>query len=71
MNFGKALQLLQQGDCVRLNSWKEDVFLELQIPDTYSKMTAPYIYVESRYGRVPWNPTQIELLSDEWEDAGP
>ncbi len=30
-------------------------------------MTAPYLYVESRFGRVPWKETMIELLSEEWE----
>jgi hypothetical protein len=30
-------------------------------------MTAPYLYVESRFGRVPWKETFIELFSEEWE----
>ena len=29
-------------------------------------MTAPYLYVESRFGRVPWKETMIELFSIEW-----
>lgn len=31
------------------------------------QMTAPYLYVESRFGRVPWKETMIELFSEEWE----
>jgi hypothetical protein len=30
-------------------------------------MTAPYLYVQSRFGKVPWRETMIELFSEEWE----
>lgn len=30
-------------------------------------MTAPYLYVESRFGRVPWKETMIELFAESWE----
>jgi len=30
-------------------------------------MTVSYLYVESRFGRVPWKETMIELLSEDWE----
>lgn len=69
MNFGQALQRLSQGHAVRLATWSTDVSIKLQVPDANSKMTAPYLYVESRFGRVPWNATQIETLSVEWEIA--
>lgn len=32
-----------------------------------SLMTAPFLYVESRYGKVPWKETMIELFADNWE----
>ena len=51
---------------MRLPKWSEDVIIRVQNPDEHSKMTAPYLYVESRFGRVPWIPTQIEMFSDEW-----
>lgn len=69
LSFGHALELLKTGHAIRLPHWKSDVRIKLQTPDAYSKMTAPYLYVESRYGRVPWIPTQIELLSNNWELA--
>lgn len=70
MTFGKALDLINYKDkflAMRLPQWKEDVKIMVQFPDEHSKMTAPYLYVESRFGCVPWIPTQIELLSDSWE----
>lgn len=52
---------------MRLPSWSPDVVIRVQKPDEHSKMTAPYLYVESRFGRVPWKETMIELFSNSWE----
>lgn len=52
---------------MRLPSWSPDVVIRIQFPDEHSKMTAPYLYVESRFGCVPWKETMIELFSEEWE----
>ena len=51
---------------MRLPHWKEDAVVRAQYSDEYSKMTAPYLYVESSIGRVPWKETMIELFSEEW-----
>lgn len=67
MSFGDALKLVKRGLGMRLPQWKEDVVIRAQFPDEHSKMTAPYLYVESRFGRVPWRETEIELFSEEWE----
>lgn len=67
LNFGIALELIKQGAKVALPYWNDDVFLSIQNPDKNSKMTAPYIYVTSRFGLVPWVATQIELLSEKWK----
>lgn len=69
LSFGAAFDYLKIGnvDYMRLPQWKEDVKIRIQRPDENSKMTAPYLYVESRFGRVPWKETMIELFSGEWE----
>ena len=67
MSFGDALKLVKRGMGMRLPQWKEDVVIRAQFPDEHSKMTAPYLYVESRFGRIPWRETEIELFSEEWE----
>lgn len=66
LNFGEALEALKIGKSVRLPNWSPDVKIRAQYPDENSKMTAPYLYVESRYGRVPWKETMIELFSEDW-----
>ena len=67
MNFGKALEQVKQGKGMRLSKWSKDVVVRAQYPDEHSKMTAPYLYVESRFGRIPWKETMIELFSQDWE----
>lgn len=67
--FGAVLDALKVGWMARLPHWSDDVRIVLQNPDENSKMTHPYLYVESRYGRVPWKETFVELLSDSWEIA--
>lgn len=52
---------------MRLPQWKEDVVIRAQYPDENSKMTAPYLYVESRFGKVPWKETMIELFAESWQ----
>ncbi|WP_080875555.1 Thoeris anti-defense Tad2 family protein [Oceanobacillus timonensis] len=67
MNFGEAFEQVKQGKGMRLPQWSDDVVIRAQFPDEHSKMTAPYLYVESRFGRVPWKETNIELFSEKWE----
>jgi hypothetical protein len=66
MNFGDAFEQVKKGKGMRLPQWSSDVVIKAQYPDYDSKMTAPYLYVESRYGAVPWKETMIELFSEDW-----
>ena len=69
LSFGLAFDMVRMDTenlGMRLPSWKEDVVVRIQMPDANSKMTAPYLYGESRFGRVPWKETMIELFSIEW-----
>lgn len=70
MTFGRAFDLINRKTVnlgMRLPNWQHDVIIRVQFPDEHSKMTAPYLYVESRFGKVPWKETMIELFSDKWE----
>lgn len=67
MNFGEAFEQVKNGMAMRLPQWAEDVSIRAQFPDEHSKMTAPYLYVKSRFGMIPWKETMIELFSEEWE----
>ena len=67
VGFGEALEAMKAGKGARLPKWSEDVVIRAQYPDEHSKMTAQYLYVESRFGRVPWKETMIELFSEDWE----
>lgn len=77
MNFGNAIELLKQGKRVKRKGWNgKGIFLELQTPDEYSKMTHPYIYIDTTgletsnpnapKDRVPWLASQTDMLSEDW-----
>ena len=65
--FSEALRQCKNGKGMRLSQWAKDVVVRCQRTDVHSKMTAPYLYVESRFGKVPWKETMIELFADNWE----
>jgi hypothetical protein len=78
MTFGLAIEAMRQGKRVARKGWNgKDIFIQLQVPDEYSKMTQPYIYIDTLglktnnpnapKGRVPWLASQTDMLSDDWE----
>lgn len=67
MNFGEAFEQVKKGKGMRLPRWQKDVVIKAQYPDEHSKMTAPYLYVQSGFGKVPWKETMIELFAENWE----
>ncbi len=67
MSFGQAFEEVKKGKAMRLPKWSEDVKIRAQYPDEHSKMTHPYLYVESRFGRVPWKETIVELFAEDWQ----
>lgn len=76
-DFGDALIELKNGKRVARKGWNgKGIFLELQVPDEYSKMTQPYIYIDTLglqtdnpdapKGRVPWLASQTDMLAEDW-----
>lgn len=63
---------------VRLRNGK-GIFIKLQVPDEHSKMTSPYIYIDTTGLRsnnpdaprscVPWLASQTDMLAEDWEIA--
>lgn len=71
VTFGTALDTIQKDPTstlgMRLPAWKSDVVIRVQHPDKNSKMTHPYLYVQSRFGCVPWKETVVEMFADDWQ----
>lgn len=70
MNFSQALELLKDGKIIYREGWNgKGMSLCLQEPDTYSKMTLPYIFMRTAQGDlVPWVASQTDILSDDWAE---
>ncbi|RLI68826.1 MAG: DUF2829 domain-containing protein [Candidatus Gerdarchaeota archaeon] len=81
MDFGKALHELKAGRRVAREGWNgKGIFIELQQPDEHSKMTSPYIYIDTTglqtdneaapKSLVPWLASQTDMLAEDWLDVG-
>lgn len=71
-NFGQALELLKEGRRVAREGWNgKNQHLELQVPDEHSKMTLPYIFIDTVQGdKVPWLASQTDMLASDWYVLG-
>lgn len=68
MDFGSALEALKSGWKVARQGWNgKNMWLYIQTPDMFSKMTLPYIYMYTTQGdRVPWLASQTDILAEDW-----
>lgn len=66
--FGIALNMLKEGKRVSRKGWNgKDQFLEIQVPDEFSKMKKPYIVISPVDNQlVPWVASQTDLLANDW-----
>lgn len=77
MDFSGALDQLKEGNKVARKGWNgKGIFIELQSPDKNSKMTHPYIFIDTTglhtdnpnapKACVPWLASQTDMLAEDW-----
>ena len=77
MDFGSAIREMKAGSRVARKGWNgKGIFIELQIPDDHSKMTSPYIFIDTTgletgnedapKSLVPWLASQTDMLAVDW-----
>ena len=77
MDFGHAIRLMKQGKKMCRKGWNgKNIFIKIQYPDKNSKMTGPYIYIDTTglvtenedapKTRVPWLASQTDMLAEDW-----
>jgi hypothetical protein len=77
MDFGTALRCLKDGEKVARMGWNgKGIFIVLQRPDAHSKMTSPYMFIDTTglltenpdapKSRVPWMASQTDVLAEDW-----
>jgi len=71
MDIGQAVAAMRAGRRVARAGWNgKGMWLALQVPDQYSKMTEPYVFMKTAQGGlIPWLCSQADLLANDWEDA--
>lgn len=76
-SFGSILYDLKAGRFCARKGWNgKGIFIALQTPDEHSKMTHPYIYIDTTglqttnpnapKNRVPWLASQTDMLATDW-----
>ena len=69
---------LKVGSSVAREGWNgKGIFIKLQKPDGNSKMTSPYIYIDTTglqtdnvkapKSLVPWLASQTDMLAEDWQ----
>jgi hypothetical protein len=68
LTFDAVLPLLKDGSRIARKGWNgKGMYLELQEPDEFSKMTRSYIYMKTvDDDLVPWVASQTDILADDW-----
>lgn len=71
MNTGEAIEAMKSGKRVARAGWNgKGMWLALQVPDEYSKMDLPYVYMKTAQGSlVPWLCSQTDLLAEDWSEV--
>ena len=77
MTFGLAIEAMKKGYKVARKGWNgKGIFCALQTPDENSKMSSPYIYIDTTRLQtdypdaprsiVPWLASQTDMLVEDW-----
>ena len=77
MDFGQTINALKAGNKCARSGWNgKGIFIELQVPDANSKMTSPYIFIDTTglqtenqdapKSRVPWLASQTDMFAEDW-----
>jgi len=68
MTFGQAIAALKAGQNVTRPRWNgKGMWLGLQRPTQHSKMTLPYIFMQTASDDlVPWLASQSDMLAEDW-----
>lgn len=77
MRFGEAIEAIEDGKKAMRKGWNgKGIYIELQVPDDHSKMSRPYIYINTKGLKsdndhapkclIPWSPSQTDMLARDW-----
>lgn len=77
LSFGHAIELMKKGCKLAREVWNgKGIYVALQMPDENSKMTFPYLYMnttklqtdnkKAQKNLVPWIASQTDMLSNDW-----
>lgn len=70
MNFAAAMVQVLDGAPMRRQSWPAGDQIQVQTPDEFSKMTQPYLYLNTDDNiRIPYVMNQSDIFAQDWVDV--
>ena len=74
ISFSEALVAVKAGKAIQRRGWNGlGLVVKAQFPDTNSKMTLPYLYIEypldaktTPGARCPWLASQTDIMAEDW-----
>lgn len=77
MNFSDALKGIKAGMAMRRVGWNgKGLYVAIHRPTDGGHMNLPFLFLgypddapTTPGGRVPWHPSQTDILADDWEIA--
>lgn len=71
VSFVDVINYLHSGTMAWRQGWNgKNMFISLQTPDEFSKMSRPYIFMKTADNHlVPWVASQSDILADDWTIA--
>ena len=71
LTFSQALINIKAGIKMQRVGWNgKGMWVTIQRPDEYSKMSLPYIYMKTADDKqVPWLASQTDILAEDWQIA--
>jgi hypothetical protein len=76
LSFGEAFDIIaksalndrENAKGMRLPSWSEEVVVKAHYPmPGEAVVSAPFLFVKSRFGTAVWKENMVELFSNAWE----
>jgi len=65
VSFSEAIESVKKGLKISRAGWVR-TNVTAQIPDKLSKMTKPYLVVNSGRSKFPFTPSQEDIFADDW-----
>lgn len=67
LDFAWALERMSKEVSVMRACWPRHTWVSGQLPKRLSRMSVPYLFMNSPQGMFPWAPSNLDLFAKDWK----